>query len=1218
MVVRFGKKLLVCGWLIAAGALSAELGFAQRSTGSLTGVLTDAHSTPLENVTITLRNTLSGSSFSETTTRKGRYRFENLPDGEYALSANGPQGSGEVGGITISSGHESHVQTAIDLTAPNADQTDLAATQRRRESQVSAVAFDKLELLKRASEASRVDQQQGLLEASVPFYTLALLPVSGSARSLSRLALHVPELSPVPVASAAELAELEPMGLAALQDALLAVRLPSKLQAAVELENVPFDVAGLDASQLEALPITENWVKVLSGAGPSSVEADERGAAAGGSPTSVDGLRLRSAFRGSHLESGGEFLPGLSAVSRVRRDGLDGVMGGHSGHGTFSIDTRRGTDRLHGQLFVLDRQRMLSAQNSSMLWVKESAPGSASTVPTFTSDLYTPSDLELRWGAGIGGSLRRPHFLWFGAAEGAERNNPALATVRHPDRFFAQPSNDQMQFLSAQLGFSGFDSISQALNAYSKLLESLAGLLGPAARSSHQLSVFGRVDWGVGERQRLTLEGGGKTIQSPGGSFARPWQTYGSHSLGSMHTMDEWLRGRWEARVTSSAVAITQGAFGHRVQSLNPGEPSAFEQSLNISAWGQLPQIVVDSRDGFTIGNPARVGRGRYPDESVYSLQQQIKWVHGKFLLNMGGELSHEANATNRLPNQGGTYYYADVAGFASDALSFLSFGLNGQLNPMDQHNCDRTGKPWRDATGMMHGLGYLPCYSYYSQTMGPADWWMSTNDWRGFATSQWQPNKRTTLTLGMRWDLQQLPDAIRMLDNLDLPLTRRMPSLGNQWGPRVGFAWGSGESHWPVVRLGYGMYFSRTPNATVKTALTQTGSAKGDLNFFIRPTDNLSGAGGPPFPYVLTGEPGSIVKPGAVEFAPSFHNGEVHQAELSLEERLPGKVHLEASGVASLGRRLPVTMDANIDAASNPQSITYTVVDGNSSGPIRTPQITVPFFASWPSAGSSAGGRLNPNYQQVSELFSRANSTYEAMMVRLSRSGRGLTFRGRYTFAHNADWNPDESTLSGGPSVLDPIDFRQEYGASDLDRRHHATAAVIVQPKFRLSESAGLFINGWTLSGVGHFSSGLPYTMRTTGSLAKEFDIHGQAIVGLSTGMNGYGGDNRVYGVGRNTYRYPSTWNADLRVTKRFDLHQMRQLELIAESFNLFNHQNVTQIETVGYSIEQGTPNGIQPRLSFLGGLKSGRVEFGKPLNRNASDLYHQRQFQFGARMRF
>src|SRR5215472_16709527 len=99
-------------------------------------------------------------------------------------------------------------------------------------------------------------------------------------------------------------------------------------------------------------------------------------------------------------------------------------------------------------------------------------------------------------------------------------------------------------------------------------------------------------------------------------------------------------------------------------------------------------------------------------------------------------------------------------------------------------------------------------------------------------------------------------------------------------------------------------MYFGRTQNSVLETALTHTGSLKGDLNFFMRPTDNLNGGGAPPFPYVLAGEPSTVVKPGAVEFAPAFKNPEIHQGEITLEEQLPGHVHVAADAVASLGRR--------------------------------------------------------------------------------------------------------------------------------------------------------------------------------------------------------------------------------------------------------------------------------------------------------------------------
>ena len=77
-------------------------------------------------------------------------------------------------------------------------------------------------------------------------------------------------------------------------------------------------------------------------------------------------------------------------------------------------------------------------------------------------------------------------------------------------------------------------------------------------------------------------------------------------------------------------------------------------------------------------------------------------------------------------------------------------------------------------------------------------------------------------------------------------------------------------------------------------------------------------------------------------------------------------------------------------------------------------------------------------------------------------------------------------------------------------------------------------------------------------------------------------------------------------------------QLEVLAESFNLFNHQNVTEVETTGYYIESGSPSSPFPTLNFLTGLKANTTAFGQPLNINATNFYRERQIQFGVRMRF
>ncbi len=140
------------------------------------------------------------------------------------------------------------------------------------------------------------------------------------------------------------------------------------------------------------------------------------------------------------------------------------------------------------------------------------------------------------------------------------------------------------------------------------------------------------------------------------------------------------------------------------------------------------------------------------------------------------------------------------------------------------------------------------------------------------------------------------------------------------------------------------------------------------------------------------------------------------------------------------------------------------------------------------------------------------------------------------------------------------------------------------------MKDFAGHVVNGWMLSGIGYFHSGLPYTMRTAGSLAREFDVSGTAIEGLSTGMNGYGGDRRVYGVGRNTYRYPETWKVDLRLAKRFNLGQMRQFELMAESYNLFNHQNVTELRPSATLLRQARSTAVCRRSIFSPASRAAR----------------------------
>ncbi len=1244
---------------LLAVMLAAGAGRAAGQDGTLIAKLTDLHSAPVGGAEVVLRNLATGAEVRLVTERNGSFHVSGLAPGAYALEATrAGLGRGQLEELVVPDTKPAKVQIAL-LFGP-VPKEEAGARTKFWEGWVRPEI--------RCDEA-RVDlaiPAEGVSGLRLPGEPIWAARRTGPEVRGAVVAVGVEK---IPVAAL----PLEGHAVAGLGGAG-AVQAPAAPLAEDGRGSAPG--ALVSTTEVQELPAAgRRWQDFLPEVAGTTVAGAQAGtteqAGSALAETSLDGMgtQLRFGVAGrtdrDWMEAGGEGGRGQGGVSGSWSNGSGSAVAeaairavrtevgsveaeaGRGAGGRVAIETAGGRNGLHGQGFVFDRQNTWGARNPYTEWITQTAPGTETTVPVFgngpggAAEPYTPPDHETVWGLGAGSQIRRDKLFWFGALDSYRRNDPGIATVRHPylletpnncpsvpctpvtQGFFAQPTNDQMQVLSARLGLSAANPVAEGLAAYSQMLQTLDGLLGPAARRTAQWVGFGRLDWKAAERHRVSVEGTGGHWDAPGGGVTRVSAPYGANSFGNGRASDEMVMGRWEAFLTPNLLAVSEGSAGRSILGTHAETPSAFEKTLLApNTWGQLPQMVVDSRYGFTIGNPSRFGMGSYPDEHTYHAREGVDWVRGRLLVRSGFQFEHNADATSLLRNETGTYSYASVENFASDALAFAQFGVSGQLNPENQHNCDATGKVWRDTQGTLRGLGYLPCYSYYSQVMGPAQWNLSTNEFAGFSTAQWRVQKLVVISGGMRWEREQLPPPIAAVRNPDLPLTEKLPSLGNDWGPRVSLAVGSAESHAPVLRVGYGMYFGRTENATVETALSQTGSAAGDMSFFLRPTDNLHSGGAPPFPMVLNGQPGSMVKPGAVEFAPTFRLPEVHQAVAALEESLPGHWQVTASGVVSLGRRLPISIDTNFDPALNPGNITYAVVDGTGAGPIKSPRITVPFFASWPSAASSTGfaGRANANYQQISQIMSRANSTYEAAMLRVARYGRrGLSVHAQYTYGHAMDWNPNETTTVAGSDVLDPENFSQEYGTSDLDVRHMVNGMVMMEGPWKLRGALGRVANGWKLSTIGHYRSGMPFTMRTAGSLAEEFETTtGAAVVGLGPGMNGSGGDNRVIGVGRNTYRYPATWKADVRLGKTIDFGALRQLELLVESFNLFNHQNVTELETTGYFVEPGSPDGTLPTLNFLNGLKANTTAFGAPLDVNATNFYRERQIQVGMRMRF
>ena len=142
--------------------------------------------------------------------------------------------------------------------------------------------------------------------------------------------------------------------------------------------------------------------------------------------------------------------------------------------------------------------------------------------------------------------------------------------------------------------------------------------------------------------------------------------------------------------------------------------------------------------------------------------------------------------------------------------------------------------------------------------------------------------------------------------------------------------------------------------------------------------------------------------------------------------------------------------------------------------------------------------------------------------------------------------------------------------------------------------------------------------------------------IASLGRSLNGSGGEDLIPPIGRNTFRYPAAVNLDLRFTKRIRISDGSSLELMGEAFNALNHENVTDIETVGYRLTNDKAHANMATLTWQSGIKPGTkttlvdgitqtqyvfdptAAFGNVTNANSTALSRERQLQVGLRLVF
>jgi hypothetical protein len=490
-------------------------------------------------------------------------------------------------------------------------------------------------------------------------------------------------------------------------------------------------------------------------------------------------------------------------------------------------------------------------------------------------------------------------------------------------------------------------------------------------------------------------------------------------------------------------------------------------------------------------------------------------------------------------------------------------------------------------------------------------------------------------------------------------------PTRWNNFGPRLGLAYSFGDHEGMLgkilgkpgstsIRVGYGIFFTALEGATnfVEIGDAPFGDFTGQFgqdghgpsfaapfttrtngstiqNFFPVqiPPQNFSArnpASGPPYDTVVN----FVTAFGTIGSSPAFNNKNrlayAENYELSLQRQITASDLLTLSYVGTQGHRLLLAVSANPGSPALCLKLRAenAIILGSSPPATCGPNLENAIYQ-LPGGGLQGGSRtplnqgVSPNgvvmlasgptvaFGNDSYFSTIGNSAYNSAQINWRHtSGRLQTLLG-YTFSKAID------LASGFGEQINPVNPKLSRGLSAFDSTHNFVFSYNYRLPFDMLGGPKRLTNGWEISGITRFSTGLPITLVETDDQSllgtnfggpiplnvdtpnlvapvKTLDPRNSACPGVaclffdpssfqSSALGQEGNANRRF------FHGPGVNNWDFSIAKKTQLNERFVLQFKADLYNIFNHAQFLAPSGVMSSSFGSVSFALPPRIGQL-----------------------------------